>query len=621
MVRSYKSFFLLISFFSFVSLSLYGQDQKKADSLLLIYNENTLTGKDKLELLRDLSFNEAADLDASIKYAEELIVLAQEENDPYYIMHGYMQKGHALRIKGEFDKALNAMFKSAEVAIQGKLTDSEGSTYLTIADVYSEMGNSVNAEAYYDKAILILRATTDSLALATALLNSGDEYFNTKKYVQALKNYEESGEIFKQLDYPSGNAYNLGNIGMVYAAQGNAKLAKENINKAISILEDLEDYYAISEYLIYMSDIFIDQNDFENALSYAKRSLDLAEKYGMKKQMGESNLQLSEVYEAIGNIPLSFDHYKKHVSIHDDIINLDNIKKMANERTNFEVSQRDIKIDLLNAQKRNQLIIVFATGLALLLIAVLAIGLFRRNKFIQKTKKIIETEKNRSEQLLLNILPDETAQELKLNGKVKARKFDSVSVLFTDFKGFTKYAEKLAPEELVETVDYYFSKFDEIMDKYALEKIKTIGDSYMSTGGLHPPEEDHAQRMIMAAFDILKFVEDSKKPNAFNQTPLDIRIGINTGPVVAGVVGFKKYAYDIWGDAVNIASRMESNGDLNKINISEFTYELVKDIFDCEYRGKIEVKNRGLLKMYFVNGLKNNTSYSEEQNTLVEMKT
>jgi len=228
---------------------------------------------------------------------------------------------------------------------------------------------------------------------------------------------------------------------------------------------------------------------------------------------------------------------------------------------------------------------------------------------VKETNLIIEKEKDRSEKLLHNILPEETALELKENGKVKAKKFESVSVLFTDFKGFTHFAKDLSPEELVNSVDFYFSKFDEIMEKYGMEKIKTIGDAYMCAGGLPFATEDHAVKMIMAAFEIAEFIEDAKKSLEKGITFFDIRIGINTGPIVAGVVGIHKFAYDIWGDTVNVASRMETLSTPGRINISENTYELVKEVFTCKYRGEIEVKNRGMMKMYFVNGIKDKTLY------------
>jgi class 3 adenylate cyclase len=194
----------------------------------------------------------------------------------------------------------------------------------------------------------------------------------------------------------------------------------------------------------------------------------------------------------------------------------------------------------------------------------------------------------------------ETAAELKLNGKVAAKSFDSVTVLFSDFKGFTFYSQSLAPDVLVKSVDYYFSKFDQIIEKYGIEKIKTIGDAYMCAGGLPFPSVDHPKKMVMAACEIAAFVEETKKCKPEGITCFDIRIGINTGPVVAGVVGLKKFAYDIWGDTVNVASRMESMSDAGKINVSEYTYELIKDSYDCEFRGEIEVKNKGIMKMFYV---------------------
>lgn len=239
----------------------------------------------------------------------------------------------------------------------------------------------------------------------------------------------------------------------------------------------------------------------------------------------------------------------------------------------------------------------------LFLTLLLVIGLYRRYVFINKTNKIIEKEKNLSNSLLLNILPAETAVELKENGKVLAKKYECVTVLFTDFEGFTNYSENLSPEKLVESIDYYFSKFDDIIEKYDLEKIKTIGDSYMCAGGIPFKTEDHAYQIILAAVEIIDFVEQSKSRLLDNQINFKIRIGVNSGSIVAGIVGTKKFAYDIWGDTVNIASRMESNSETGKINISENTYQLVKNQFSCTYRGEIEVKNKGMMKMYFVENL------------------
>ena len=222
------------------------------------------------------------------------------------------------------------------------------------------------------------------------------------------------------------------------------------------------------------------------------------------------------------------------------------------------------------------------------------------NKVRQRTTEL-QFEKQKSDDLLLNILPEEVANELKETGKTRPRSYELVTVMFTDFKDFTLQSEKLSPEELVTLVDTCFKKFDEIITKYDLEKIKTIGDAYLCVSGLPNPDEHNAANVVRAAQEILIFVESLQKEAAkYNNCYFDIRIGIHSGPLVAGVVGHKKFAYDIWGDTVNTAARMEQNSDTNRINISQNTYELVKDDFNCTFRGKQHAKNKGMVDMYFV---------------------
>jgi adenylate cyclase len=207
----------------------------------------------------------------------------------------------------------------------------------------------------------------------------------------------------------------------------------------------------------------------------------------------------------------------------------------------------------------------------------------------------------RSETLLLNILPKQIAEELKANGKAEAKHFNEVTVMFTDFKNFTQIAEKLSPTDLVTELDTIFAAFDNIISKHRLEKIKTIGDSYMCAGGLPVPGDTHAIDAVNAALEIREFIRQHiRKRRDEGKDPFEIRIGIHSGPVVAGIVGKIKFAYDIWGDTVNLASRMESSGEPGRINISGSTYDLVKDQFHCTHRGKIKAKNKGEVDMYFV---------------------
>jgi adenylate cyclase len=219
--------------------------------------------------------------------------------------------------------------------------------------------------------------------------------------------------------------------------------------------------------------------------------------------------------------------------------------------------------------------------------------------------KNLNQERKKSDSLLLNILPEAVARELQKNGRVQPRDYDNASVLFTDFVGFTRIAESLTPHELIDELDNCFRRFDQIADKHNLEKIKTIGDAYMAVGGVPQANRTHAVDCVLAAIEIRNLISDEREKRMAEGKPYwQLRLGVHTGRLVAGVVGQEKFAYDVWGDTVNIASRLESSGLADRINISRATYEQVKDFFVCEYRGAIAAKNKGEIDMYFVNGIR-----------------
>lgn len=220
---------------------------------------------------------------------------------------------------------------------------------------------------------------------------------------------------------------------------------------------------------------------------------------------------------------------------------------------------------------------------------------------ITSQKDEIELEKEKADKLLTNILPDSVAEELKQFGKATPKDFETASVLFADFKDFTKLSTQLSPEALVADLDYCFKAFDDIISKHNLEKIKTIGDAYMAVGGVPETDENHAQNACNAALEIVDFIEKWKiEKVSKGDAPWEIRAGINSGPLIAGVVGKKKFAFDVWGDTVNIASRMESHGIPGKLNISINTYELVKNGFTCTSRGEVVIKGKGKMEIYTV---------------------
>ncbi len=223
--------------------------------------------------------------------------------------------------------------------------------------------------------------------------------------------------------------------------------------------------------------------------------------------------------------------------------------------------------------------------------------LFVQRKIIKKQQKGIQLEHERAEELLLNILPQPIAQRLKKDKSLIADKFEGASVLFTDIVGFRALSKNLEAAEIVQMLNDIFSIFDDLVEKYGLEKIKTIGDAYMVAGGLPEPQDNHAEAIADFA---LEMQEKAVLFNAEQNRSFDIRIGIHTGKAVAGVIGKKKFIYDIWGDTVNTASRMESHGISGEIQVTEQTYNLLKDQYSFVERGEIEIKGKGLMKTYFL---------------------
>jgi len=403
MLFKVKGYFLLISFLCLILPAVYSQDQRVADSLRIIYNEGMLNDTDRLELLRQLSFNEVKDLNLSLKYAEELINLSIKTENNKFLHSGYFQKGNKKRLFGDLEEALDAYMKSAETARLENNAGGEGNAYGAIADIYSISNNHPNARLYYNKAIAILRESNDSVALASFILNAGEEFMNSQIYDTAYMYFTESGIIFEKLNYLIGKAYSIGNIGMVYANTGESNLAEKNIKEAIQILEDLEDYYPICVYLISMADIYIGKGDERAAINYAIKSLTLAQQYGLKEQIRDASLKLSELYERSGNPAESYKYYKNYIIYRDSINNIKTVQSMANLRTDFEVSQKQIEVDLLNQQKQNQLWLLITIAGILFTTFVLLYMFYRNIKNKQKANALLQEQKKKVETTLTHL--------------------------------------------------------------------------------------------------------------------------------------------------------------------------------------------------------------------------
>lgn len=281
----------------------------------------------------------------------------------------------------------------------------------------------------------------------------------------------------------------------------------------------------------------------------------------------------------------------------------DSVKILKKEQEVQELQLKASELEL-NAQKakNNLYIIVAIISLSLLsIIGILFMGRQKTLRQLEEKNRIIQEEKRRSDELLLNILPEEVMHELKAHGKTTAKNYAKATVLFADIKDFTGISERLTPDELIEGLDAYFERFDKVIEKYDIEKIKTIGDAYVCAGGVPTKSESNPHLVVQAALDFMREIDALRRERtAQGKIPFEFRIGIHTGQLVAGVIGIRKFAYDIWGDTVNMAARMQQAGEIGKINISGGTYEMVKDKFACVYRGKIEAKNKGEIDMYFV---------------------
>ncbi len=590
------------------------QRQQVADSLRQIYLADTLEGIEKMELLYELAFHEVNDLDLAMAYAEELITLAREAGNNEYLYNGYQMKGHVGLRRNDLEMTLASYQKAMEVALLENDKEGMALSLMYQGSVYSDSGEPERAIPYFEQSIEILRdpdiqnEEQGRYKLASTLTNLGYVHLEQDELLKARKYFDEADEMLGELppELSSNLLYFLlGNRGMIYARVGDHIKAEENLTRAIELLEEHENYDPIAEYQITLAEVFLDEAEYNKAHDLAEVGLSHAERLGKKEWISRASKILAELDFQSENYKEAYEHQAMYVQFKDSMdVETVSMNRLERAQAELEAVQANNKLEVQALKRKREQTALWAVGATALLLILIILGGYGRYRYIKKTNKTISEERDRAEKLLLNILPKETAQELQNNGRVVAKRFDAVTVLFTDFKSFTKHAESLDPEKLVQSLDHYFGYFDSLMDKYGLEKIKTVGDAYMCASGLPFPSRDHAHRVVEAAMEMLEFVEASKSDPAEDHIPFEVRIGINSGPVVAGIVGTKKFAYDIWGDTVNIASRMESTSEVGKINIAEQTYQLIKDEFQCEYRGKIDVKNRGKLNMYFLLGRK-----------------
>ncbi len=646
------SFFLLVCFYSF------GQNQIdyekiEVDSLWSIWQDKTQADTTKLHAIgfyawRKFVFSQP---DSALYYADIQHNLAKKLGHKKYIAFALGTKGTALWVKGDYSKSLSYFQENLEVSkIVGKKSVIAG-VYNKLGIVYGSLGDNIKKIEYYQKSLKIREELGNQHDIAIVLSNIGVLYQNLDNTAKALEYHQRALKIWEKLSDQVWIAVSLAHIGEVYEDEGNYDTAFKYYKKSLKLGEEFGDKNDVAVYLKNIGGFFKIKKNYTKALDYYQRSMLLTKDIGAKPGVSQLLISIGEVhlfqkkysksiekckeayqialsignvfiqkeaceclykgYKGLKNNNQALNYFEKVSTLNDSlkseeaskklqqmefakIILKDSITKAKKARLIEVTHQKEI-------QKKNKIRnISIAIGTFILLLSIL---LYSRLKYVRKSKATLQVEKNRSENLLLNILPEEIAQELKDKGKAEARDFDNVSILFTDFKSFTQTSSKLGAKELVAEINTCFEAFDSIIEKYGVEKIKTIGDAYMAVGGLPVYSKDSVKNTILAALDMQKFIIDrALEKKAEDQIHFEMRLGIHTGAVVAGIVGVKKFQYDIWGDTVNIASRMESNSEVGKVNISQYTYNLIKNDpeFNFESRGKIAVKGKGDMEMYFI---------------------
>jgi adenylate cyclase len=525
--------------------------------------------------------------------------------------------GSLYSYEGNYPAALASYLKALKINEEMGYKQQASYSYNRIGRVYEYLDKNQEALKNEQASLKIEQEIGDKDDMATSYNYMGTVYFQQKKYSEALANEQKALKLAGEVMNKNRMAWVYNAIGDIYLDQSSYQEALQNYQEALQIEEELRQIDDIASTTYRIGGVYQKMGLLSEALEYETRSLSLALEAGQSKDIMEAYKSISEINIGLNNYKEAYENEVLYNQYYDTIYSNKNEMKLADIQMqyNFDRSQDSVKAvqgkkdAIAKEEIQNQKNVRNFLFGGIFLGFIFSGFIFRSLKVSRRQKIAIEKENLRSDELLLNILPAEVAKELKEKGSAEAKSYDEVTVLFTDFKDFTKISENLSAEELVAEIDYCFKGFDRIIETYGIEKIKTIGDSYMAAGGLPVPDKTQAKNVVNAALEILEFMKTYNRQKIKEALPhearrgnqvLEIRIGINTGPVVAGIVGVKKFAYDIWGDTVNLASRMESSGEVGKVNISGSTYELVKNDFTCTYRGKIQAKNKGEVDMYFV---------------------
>lgn len=546
-------------------------------------------------------YKDQGQVDDALNYYFRSLALKNEIGDKKQIPVTLNNIGLIYFSQGKIPLALETYSEALRIAEEIHDKEDLPTLFENIASVYQDQQQYGEAYNYYQKCLAAHTQNADEYSAASTLNSIGNLYEKQQKTDSALIFYEKSLEIRQRIADQQGIAYVLKNIGWIYQETDRWEEAQRCYTQSLALFDRLGIKQGQAIAYNRLGGLLLARGKAAAAQPYLEKALHLSKQLGYPEIIQDAAKNLSQLHRGKGEWKQALEMNDLYALMRDSINNGLNRREALRTqfRIEYERKEASLRADLLKQEayakakdEQQQFIIWVAITGFLTLFFFMAVLFFQRNR--------IAREMRRSENLLLNILPAEVAEELKTSGESKARYYQQVTVMFTDFTNFTRITETLLAEELVEEINFCYSRFDQIIAGYNIEKIKTIGDSYMAAAGLPVTNNTHAIDMVHAALEIQQFIAQHFQNSPLGQFGGAIRIGIHTGPVVAGIVGIKKFAYDIWGDTVNIAARMESSGEGGKVNISGATYELVKNQFLCTHRGKILAKNKGEVDMYFV---------------------
>jgi class 3 adenylate cyclase/predicted metal-dependent HD superfamily phosphohydrolase len=596
---SLRNSILVFSVLVFVlaPVSAFAQKQRQIDSLVALLKNAPDTQKTRLHVRISFLYNRV-NIDSAFVHAERAVALSSQLSDSSLIADAWLQLAVVQVNTSNYNDGIDNALKAYHIFEKEK--DDSNCAYAAniMGNAYVGAGYKEQALEWYKTSLVYGEKTNNEFKIAVALFGIGNIEYDLKMYDSAATHYKRCETLFLKLGKNREATAALLTRANIIFEKG---LYYESLQLLLGMQKDIEalnDNYFMGYFHQQTGACYRELKKYQE--SFANQYLALGY---FAKIKGMSNIRdvyndIAKTHFAAGNPDSAYLYLSKYIKLNDSLFTSENSAKIAEMQTKFESVEKDKKLlesDILIQQQSNHKTLLLI-GLGLTLVLAVIAGLSYRRK--RRDNLLIAKEKKKSDELLLNILPVETAEELKQFGSAKARSFDMVTVMFTDFKDFTTMSEKLSAVELVTEINECFVAFDKIMEKHGIEKIKTIGDAYLAAGGLPTPKATHAIDVVSAAIEIQEFIRQQKKKKG--DMGFDIRIGIHSGPVVAGIVGIKKFAYDIWGDTVNTASRMESSGVAGKINISSATYELVKDHFRCVPRGKVSAKGKGEIEMYFI---------------------